>query len=389
MRRVLAAAATVIVLVLALGQPAGAGESIDSGPWAGSRLNPQPGPNTTGEVSVTGEFRRSFFGNISLWFTVTESDGACPVADPPPAGASASPRPVSVAFTAPCNGLYNVRIDARSQYGDGAFLDQTVVVAMPAPTVTGVTATADGRSVDVAWDDMRPAAADLSGYVVERKIGTGDFEEIATPAADEALYTDEELPAEGGEATYRVLATRPVPGGATVTSQSSEEAATTFEAAPDTGTGTGGGTGGGGSGTDGGTGTGDGDGSGTGGGSGTTDGTGGAATGAGAASSSSGSSDRVRPPRVFSGTFLPPLLRPTPARAPQVTTTTVDEGYQEELPYGDRAPEESALAEEDLSSVFADSEAGRGMVIPVATALVLALWAAHLRMLARAARPLD
>jgi hypothetical protein len=29
------------------------------------------------------------------------------------------------------------------------------------------------------------------------------------------------------------------------------------------------------------------------------------------------------------------------------------------------------------------------MVIPVATALVLALWAVHLRLLARAARPLD
>jgi hypothetical protein len=42
-----------------------------------------------------------------------------------------------------------------------------------------------------------------------------------------------------------------------------------------------------------------------------------------------------------------------------------------------------------MASVYTEGNAGRGMVIPVATALVMALWAVHLRMLARASRPLD
>ncbi len=382
-RRVLATAATAIVVLLSLAQIAGAGESINSGNWAGSKLNPQPGANTSGDVSVTGEFRRAFFGNISLpAITITAARGGCAVPNPPPQGPASSPRPVSVAFTAACNGAYNVRIDAQSQYGDTAFLDQNIVVTMPAPVVTGVTATADGRSIEVAWDDMLPEAADLSGYVVERKIDDGDFEELATLPADEQLYIDEDLPIAGGDATYRVLSTRPVPDGTTVTSQSSDEVATPFDPAPTTGSGTGGGAGTGDGGTGGGSGTGSGEGSG-----GSGEGTSGSGDGTTAPSVHSGG---VSAPRAtFSSTFLPPLLRPQ--HLTPTTTTTVDEGYQDTLPYGARAADEdTALADEEgLSSAFTEGQAGRGLVIPVAAALVMALWATHLRLLARASRPLD
>lgn len=377
MRRLLAALAATALALLVVTTPASADESISSGTWAGSYLNPQPGPNSTGELSVTGVFKR-FLGSISLQFTVSASEGGCAVPNPAPAPAAASPRQVSVALTVPCNGLYTVRVDARSQYGEAAFLDQTIVVEMPAPTVTGVSATADGRSIDVSWDDMRAVAPDLSGYVVERRIGDSPFEEVAAPAADEQVYTDDALPAEGGEAAYRVRAIRPVPGG-TVTSQSSDEAATPFVAAPA-----------GSDGADGSSGSGTGTDAGAGG---TADGSGDAGTAGGASggSTASGGSGSIRAPRVaFSGTFLPPLLRPTPMNVRPTTTTTVDAGFDETLPYDtERGADDPTLSEDEMASIFTDSDPGRGMVIPVATALVLALWAVHLRLLARAARPLD
>lgn len=376
MRRVVAAVATAALAVLLLATTASGDESISSGTWAGSYLDPQPGPNTTGQLSVTGAFKR-FLGSISLQFTVSASEGGCAVPNPGPAPAAASPRQVSVALAVPCNGLYTVRVDARSQYGETAFLDQTIVVEMPAPTVTGVSATADGRSIDVSWDDMRTVAPDLSGYVVERRIGDSPFEEVAAPAADEQLYTDDALPAEGGEAAYRVRAIRPVPGG-TVTSQSSDEAATPFVAAP---AGSDGSSGSGGAGGSGGTGTGSGDG-------GTATGTGDAGTPGG--DTTSGSGRRVSTPRVaFSGTFLPPLLRPTPLNVRPTTTTTADPGFEETLPYDAEAGADDPVLPDEMASTYTEDTPGRGMAIPVATALVLALWAVHLRLLARAARPLD
>lgn len=377
MRRIVASLCVAASALLVLATTASGEESISSGTWSGSYLNPQPGPNDTGELSVTGVFKR-FLGSISLQFTVSASEGGCAVPNPPPAPAAASPRQVSVALAVPCNGLYTVRVDARSQYGETAYLDQTIVVEMPAPIVTGVSATADGRSIDVSWDDMRAAAPDISGYVVERRIGDDPFEEVAAPAADEQGYTDDALPAGGGEAAYRVRATRPVPGG-TVTSQSSDEAATPFVAAPAESAGPGSEGGSGGSGTgDGGTA------------GGTDAGTPGSGSTSGGGTTSGGGAGRVGAPRVaFSGTFLPPLLRPTPLDARPTTTTTVDAGFDETLPYDAEAGEDDpALPEDELASVYTDGNPGRGMAIPVATALVLALWAVHLRLLARAARPL-
>lgn len=374
MRRLLAGLAVTILAVLAITPSASADESINSGAWSGSRLDPQPGPSSSGQLSVTGRFER-LLSSISLQFTITASDGGCSVPKPPDAGAAASPRAVSLSFGVQCNGRYKVRVDARSSYGETASLDQTITVTMPAPTVSGVTATADdaGRSVEVTWDDMRPGAPDLSGYVVERKVGDEPFEELATVDAGEQAYTDEELPTDGGEATYRVFATRPVPDG-TVTSQSSTEAATPFQAAPTDSTDRGGsGPGGdGGSGADGG--------------------------GTAGSGGSSGSGDRTSPtvrnrvtaPRsTFPGTFLPPLLRPTPLTVRPATATTVDGGFDQSLPYDPEAGGDDPVLPEDdeMALVLGEAEPGRGMAIPLATALVLAVWAFHLRVLARAARP--
>jgi len=80
-------------------------------------------------------------------------------------------------------------------------------------------------------------------------------------------------------------------------------------------------------------------------------------------------------------------LRPA---AQTITSTTVDPGYDGVLPYGARSGSNAPAGsdEDGVSSITSSEEPRRGMVIPVATALVLAIWAFHLRVLARAARPI-
>ncbi|MEQ1788239.1 MAG: hypothetical protein ABL966_14395, partial [Acidimicrobiales bacterium] len=58
------------------------------------------------------------------------------------------------------------------------------------------------------------------------------------------------------------------------------------------------------------------------------------------------------------------------------------------LPYEDREPgAEEAVLPDDLASAPLEDMAGRGILVPFATGLVLAVWALHLRFLARMGRP--
>ena len=107
----------------------------------------------------------------------------------------------------------------------------TVAVAMPAPAVTGVSASGGGRSITVVWNDMTFAAPDLSGYVVERQIGDGAFMQVAALGVDATSFVDDSLPTNAGQATYRVSSTRPSPDGTKV-SAASATGATPFVAAP-------------------------------------------------------------------------------------------------------------------------------------------------------------
>ncbi len=234
-------------------------------------------------------------------------------------------------------------------------------------------ATEDARTVTVTWDDMSGAAPDLTGYTVERKVDDGVFKELATPDAHTQSYEDTTLPDMGGDATYRIFATRPSPSGDKV-SAASDTAAISFADAPPGSTTTT---------TDASNGT-----SATGGSAGSSNESGGAGEQAATAGGSpaGGSRAGVSPPHVFSGTFLPPLLRP--ASQTISTTTTLDTGFNESLPY-EKGAENPVLPKDAMASIVTDGQPGRGMAIPVATALVLAIWAVHLRMLARAARPLD
>lgn len=393
MRRSLALLTAILTALLAAGMllvapSAGAAESVPDGAWRGSALDPGPASVGDNAYRLSGWFRHHFNRPVEVRVSTSPAGtGACAVA-PVVLGSAPTPRAFSATLRIPCNGTYTivataVTTDNNPVVGpEAAALDRRISVAAPAPTVTGVTAEGDGRSVTVTWDDMRGEAPDLDRYIVERKVGDGDFEELGQTSPDEQAFTDADLPAAGGEATYRVTSARPAPGGM-VTSQSSEEAATTFDAAPadpTTDPGAGGGSGDG-------TGGAPGGGSGAGG-----PGSGGSGAGATGGGSGTGRSTSVAPPRVFSGTFLPPLLRPVAQTLPASTTpTTADDGFDDALPYEqeEAGAEDPVLPDGAMASITTDRAAGRGMAIPLATALVLAVWAFHLRLLARAARPID
>ena len=369
-----------------------------SSAWNGSSLT-MPASSDSGVVHVVAYFTRSPARTINFLISASgDAPSGCSMPNP---AASSGRTPASFAtdLTFQCNGTYSVLATAHTTDDnavvphDSAARSGTVAVAMPAPTVTGVSASGDGRSITVVWDPMTSVAPDLSGYVVERQIDGGPFTEVASVAANETTFVDESLPAQAGEATYRVISIRPSPEGTKVSAAANSEA-TPFVADPSAPTTSIPGDGTTGDGTTGDGTTGDGTTPGAG------DGTGSGGTGDGSAPGTTapnapgtGGPSRpgigVRVPRLgLTGTFLPPLLRPSASMSPP---TTIDGGFSDRLPYDEVEPGEDdpVLPDDELASIFTDGEAGRGMAIPIATALVLAVWAFHLRFLARASRPIQ
>jgi len=307
-----------------------------------------PAPNAGCDASASGPATAAVVGNPTFGGTVTTAWKRYPYS-------------ADVPFEPDRNGAASIYVCINGVY-DG--LDTQVLIRLPAPTVTNLVATAAGHAVNLTWDDMRGSARDLSGYRIERSLDGSTFTALQTVGPEVASFSDTTLPASGGEATYRVVALRPFVADASP----SDSSAATFAATPGDGTGGTSGTGTGGTGSTSGGGTG---------------GTGSGRTGrtvgrTGASGASGGASIRV--PRVGtpSRNFFPALLAP-PA---------VDTGFNEELPFDIPEPgEEQALSDELAAD---DSEAalpGSGFAIPVAIGLVLAVWAMHLRFLARAGEP--
>lgn len=278
-----------------------------------------------------------------------------------------------------CNGSYVVRVTARLiqrvTFGGGeqevdryVLPEHTIHVIAPPPDVTAVaTAPGDDRSVVVGWTPVANPPPDLLGYHIERVSASGETVTIATlDDPDASSYTDEDPPAEGGETTYRVRARRSSPQGE-ITSARAGEATAQVEPAPvepeDPGTDP----------------DPDPDGSGGSSGPGSPGGAGGPSTTAAPRASRRAP---FRPPNVgrSSGNVVPPLGG---------TVTTLDTGYDDELPFGDRelGDEDPVLPDDEFASMIYEDEAGRGLLIPIATALLLAVWAVHLRYLAAAAKP--
>ncbi len=112
---------------------------------------------------------------------------------------------------------YNYRVFATGSAGDSAASNTasaTVPSGVPA-TPTGFATTLQGTSVRVTWTDV---ATNETGYVVERRTGSGSYAVIATLAAGSVGYTDSSV-ASSTTYTYRVKATGSV-GDSTYSTES-------------------------------------------------------------------------------------------------------------------------------------------------------------------------
>ncbi len=374
-------AATTIVLAAVTAAPAALAAPQD---WNGSQVTMPVPPERVSSSSFTiaSSILRDYDGRFYRVDATTEllappeqeagcttSAGATEVARDGASNRHAAAAPGQ----ASCNGVYTIRVTARliqtTTFGGGERVTDTYVlppheihVVVPPPDVTAAAAApSDDRSVVVGWTPVANPPPDMLGYVVERVTASGETATIATiddPAA--SSYTDTDTPAEGGTTTYRVRARRSSPQGE-VTSAAAAEAPAEVAPAPQEPDDPGG----------------DpdpdapgGDSAGAGGG-GTTGGTPGGGRGA-----------PFRAPNVgrSSGRVVPPL---------SATVTTLDTGFDQELPFGDRelGGEDPVLPDDEFASMIYDDEAGRGLLIPIATGLLLAVWAVHLRYLAAAAKP--
>jgi hypothetical protein len=375
MRRALVA----VALGLAALTPAtaGADESIDSGRWEGSELTPgETLVDDIGAISLAGSFTRSPHRPFDVEVRAARvADGpGCAVEgsgrfEPEPPTGPSDGFDFSETLSVPCNGTYLVEAVARTTENapdpdgpgplpspappDSAILDRTVQVVVPPPDVTGVEAVEGGdRAVTVSWSPVAPRPEDHLGYAVERRSADGAVTEFFAGKDDTSLV-DTAPPAAGGEATYSVFALRPGPTATSnVRSETPGSKVVDVSPAPAGTGGTGGGTGG-------------------------TGGTGTGRPGSGAAGTGGRPAGTITVPRVGtpSRNFFPPLLAP-----PE------DAGFDTELPFEDREPgDEEAILPDDLT--VDERLPGRGLAVPVATALVLAVWGLHLRFLARASRP--
>ena len=356
---------------------------------------PTPGPHKVDTSSGTGDRDLKFSFNP-----------ACPNH----AGACASG--AAPAF----NGRYTVSLSG------AATGSRTVMLQIPPAAPTGVTAVATGqRRVKVSWNPNREP--DLTGYDLFNENGAA----VAANLPVDRTSHEFELPSSGygGEHTYYVRASRLAcancsgpDAGASLASTMSSASVTLTEPTPEpepdpdggysggdggyNGGGTGGGTGGGGGGN--GTGSGSGSGSGSGTGSGTDENGYNTGTESGGGRFSSGAGDaqtQAAQQRLKFGltfkSFAPklgaPKLPPLPKFAPPAEAAIPWGTYDPTLSYGDQTVlEEETVATgggststivETLTSVFE----GRRLFTSIATALLLLLAAAHLRVWLRHTTP--
>jgi hypothetical protein len=388
LRRAVRAAAAVVAaaLTIPLAAPWAGAAPAD---WAGSAIT-SSSATTEPDPQITATFLRAYdptTSRVVATTRVTAPEGL-PAGCASSLGTSGDHGPLAregdkthrttASLTTTCNGEYAVTVTATRQArscgilgcspwastSDVHTLSGTLAVRAPAPPVAGATATqGSGRSVVIGWTPAVDAPPDFLGYRVERVSASGDTVTIATiDDRTASSVVDDEPPAEGGTTTYHVYGRRAAPGGEVGSAATS----TSTEVTPLPGGG-----GGDGDGDDGGS-DGDPDGGSPGGGPGVT-------SPGGRSPSISGGPGSVRAPRVGSPSrrLFPPLASPA-----------VDAGFEETLPFeaepGDADP---VLPDDELASSGFTDVAGRGLVIPVATALLMAVWAFHLRYLARAARP--
>jgi hypothetical protein len=268
---------------------------------------------------------------------------------------------IDFAFDAPfpCNKKYKVRARVTPSpqlIHQPANFDLWIAVAIaPAPTTGLVATTPSGadRGVKLTWSDAA-REPDFAGFEVRRAVGTGTFAPVADVAPGATSWTDADVPASGGTFRYQVVAMRPGPdAGTTVFSATGATVSATVRAAPD------GSTGGSGSGSTGGDGK-----------------------------DSKTSSSTARGEGIPSGSASAPVHREyaVPGSSSK-TRTTIDTGYNEKLPFGQRAAgggEGGSSAVANFAGDNGDSGTRRTMLL-VGGASVTFSWAMLLRVLSRRA----
>ncbi len=371
MRRLIAGAAAGLGLLLAA-PTALAQDSVPSS-WAGTRLT-TPTTSSDHSFAITATIVRRVQENlgerlrVDTHFTTPSGlpDG-CPapgtVLYPMNIGApDGNSRDVSVNVNVRCNGTYPFQVVATLNRGplfptEQAILNGSITVAAAPPKVGKVTATLDGTGVRLDWPALT-GVPDLEGYRVDRKDGS-EWVMLATIPKGTTSFTDTSPPPEGGEVTYRVLARRDqlVSEDGSLVTVTLPIGTTTSSSVPGEG----------------------------GGDPATTTTVAGGGSGDGSGSGSEGSSTPRRSPRGRTGVGTRAPRLGTPTQSNSGLLISPDEGFEEEIDYGDAAlPGDEA--EDDLS-LFYEDDTGRGLVVPIGIGAVLMGWGLHLFFLARAARP--
>lgn len=263
----------------------------------------------------------------------------------------------SVTLTPECNAVYDVTvravvdppgrqnpIDLDGRFDPDSSTDPTISppleldgirVDLPPPVVPGLEAVLNpDRTVSLTWtapSGYAPAEAppDFIGYGVQRAEGEGDFHTLVSTTA--LAHVDATLPPGGGLYRYRVLAARWGSGG---------EGSPPFVVGP----------------------------------------------------APPGPGQRITiqapsPPPTTART-PPPTRAPRATAPPQTPATTVDPGFDSTLPFDDPivGPEEAELPEDAAGLLEVDEEpVGSGILVPFATALVILVWALHIRHLSQRA----
>ena len=388
MRRWIAGAAAGLGLLLAA--PIAQGQDSVPAEWAGSRIT-TPTVVDTDHPVLSAVFVRAWNKSVPGWKFVPTGWFTTPTGLPPECGAPGE-RPVtmgpltetgepnawstSAVVDAPCNGTYTFKITATLTRPltptSSLTLNGRVTVNAPPPEVKNVKAALEGTSVVLTWNAVSDPPPDFSGYRVERQEPSGKYTTIAGLGKSATTFTDASPPPEGGEVVYRVVALREGTNGA-VSSDGGRSnpvnlpvpSSTTVPGATDAGT------------TDGGT-------EGTAGTAGTGDGT----TEGGTAGETTGGTTRATPrfttrAQTGVGTRAPRLGIDSGSRS-GLLLEPVDEGFDEEIDYGQLPGDDESLGDDLL--VF-DETSGRGLAVPIGIGAVLMGWGLHLFFLARAARP--
>jgi hypothetical protein len=359
--------------------------------WAGSAF---VAPFDTGvhstdveQVTVAGRFR--FARDTTVRVTVVVEPAApigssCTHDDPPELATQPQPTEgvradyrFETSLELPCNGRYRIWATGRAYAGPdfpepaatSPDLIADLTVAAPPPPVTGLRAARAGDAVRLHWEPVTAAPPDFLGYEISRGIdGDSEREVLTTLGPDASTWLDERPPENRDGLVYRVASLRTAPDGSALRAPEPAETLVAPEELADPGTGGGGDTPTGGP-----------------------DGSGGepGLASPGAVPSPVEGGDRTTPTLAPRSPLSSPVggpPSPSAATGTRAVAAPFDDGFDDELPYAAGAPGGARPAVGGSANSVRytdDATAGEAMLTPIATALVLAMWAVHLRRLAR------